>query len=139
MLPTVVLLTGTECSAFMEYKKDIESTGIEFLIEEKSAQITAIPSGLTPDAASAMLTELAGKLSDGTGSIGVEHDIIFERALYQASCKAALKAGYEDSNANTAWLCDSIMRLPDIKYCPHGRPVAYELTRHEIERQFKRV
>lgn len=139
MLPTVVPLTGTECSALSEYKKDIESTGIEFLIEEKSAQITAIPSGLTPDEASAMLTALAGKLSDGTGSIDVQHDIIFERALYQASCKAALKGGREDSDTNTVWLCDSIMRLPDIKYCPHGRPVAYELSRHEIERQFKRI
>ena len=139
MLPVIVQLTGTECESLSEYKKDIESTGIEFSIEEKSARITAIPSGMTADAASAMLTELAGKLSDGTGSVGTERSMTFEQALYQASCKAAMKAGREDSDANTAWLCDSLMRLPDIKYCPHGRPVAYELTRHEIERQFGRI
>ncbi|MHB1152022.1 MAG: DNA mismatch repair endonuclease MutL [Eubacteriales bacterium] len=139
MIPTVVQLTGNECQTLSEYKTDIEATGIEFILEEKSVQITAIPSGLTLEAASDMLIELAGKLSDGTGSIGTEHDIVFETALYQASCKAALKAGRVDSDVNTVWICDSLMRLPDIKYCPHGRPVAYEISRHEIERQFKRI
>lgn len=139
MIPVVVQLTGNECQVLSEYKTDIEATGIEFILEEKGVQITAIPSGLTLETASDMLIELAGKLSDGTGSIGIEHDMVFETALYQASCKAALKAGRVDSDVNTVWICDSLMRLPDIKYCPHGRPVAYEISRHEIERQFKRI
>jgi DNA mismatch repair protein MutL len=139
MIPAVVHMTGNECQALSDYKNEIKSIGIEFDINDREVKITAVPGGLTIEAALDMLVELAGKLSDGTANINVKHDMIFERALYQASCKAALKAGHEETDVNTVWLCDKLMRLPDIKYCPHGRPVAYELSKHEIERQFKRI
>lgn len=139
MIPAVVHMSGNECQSLSDYKNEIESIGIEFDFVDRGVKITAVPSGLTLDAAADMLTELAGKLSDGTGDVDVKRDMIFERALYQASCKAALKAGHEETDVNTVWLCDKLMRLPDIKYCPHGRPVAYELSKHEIEHQFKRI
>lgn len=139
MIPIEVYVNGNEYAALSEYKKDIESCGIEFALNENNVQITAVPSPLTTEAASEMLIELAGKLSEGTGSVGTKHDMLFEQALYQASCKAALKAGREENPINIAWLCESLMRLPDIKYCPHGRPVAYEISKHEIEHQFKRI
>ncbi|MDD4773841.1 MAG: DNA mismatch repair endonuclease MutL [Eubacteriales bacterium] len=139
MIPAEVALTGIEHQSLSEYKSEIEATGIEFVLQEKTAEITAIPSGLTSGEASDVLVALAGKLSENTGSVNTARDIVFERALYQASCKAALKAGREDSEANTVWLCEQLMRLPDVTYCPHGRPTAFEITKHSLERQFKRI
>ena len=66
-------------------------------------------------------------------------DIIFEKALYQASCKAAIKAGREYPEGHIKWLVDKLMEIPDITVCPHGRPVAMELSKGNIDRQFLRT
>lgn len=43
-----------------------------------------------------MFTVLAAQLADGTGDVGTSRERIYEKALYQASCKAAVKGGRED-------------------------------------------
>ena len=65
-------------------------------------------------------------------------DIVFEKALYQASCKAAIKAGREYPPEYTEWVVSKLMELPDITVCPHGRPVAMEIARTKINHQFER-
>ena len=66
-------------------------------------------------------------------------DIIFEKALYQASCKAAIKAGREYADSHIEWLVDQLMTLGGITFCPHGRPVAMEITRGQLNSQFERT
>ena len=76
---------------------------------------------------------------NSTGTVNVTRDIIFEKALYQASCKAAIKAGREYSKENIEALVAELMSLGDITFCPHGRPVAMELSKKNIDRQFART
>ena len=44
-----------------------------------------------------------------------------------SSCKAAVKAGREYAPEQIKWIVDKLMELPDITFCPHGRPVAMEM------------
>ena len=81
---------------------------------------------------------MAGMLAQGATSVGVSKEMIYEKALYQASCKAAIKAGRIYDTASIKWLCDRVLVLPNIKYCPHGRPVAFEITKIELEKMFMR-
>ena len=81
----------------------------------------------------------AERIRTETGSAQLTRDILFEKALYQASCKAAIKAGRAYASEHIAWICDRLMRIPDITVCPHGRPVAMTLTRANLDRQFKRT
>jgi DNA mismatch repair protein MutL len=71
--------------------------------------------------------------------VDVTRNIVFEKALYQASCKAAIKAGREYPAEHQKWVVDKLMQIPDITFCPHGRPVAMELSKKNIDRQFERT
>lgn len=141
MFPIELTLSPNEFAAIEDNDEDIRSIGFDY---EKNARsytlsVTGIPAQLTEEAARDMLEILAQQLSLGMGDTTITRNSFLERALYQASCKAAIKAGRIEDSHHVKWICDNLLSLPDIKFCPHGRPVAIELTKKEMEKQFKRI
>ena len=53
------------------------------------------------------------------------------------ACKAAIKGGWKSSPQEREAVARAVLS-GQVKYCPHGRPVAIELTRKQLEKQFKR-
>ena len=58
--------------------------------------------------------------------------------LHTMACKAAIKGGWVSDPAELKVLLDKV-QSGEIRYCPHGRPVAVKLTRYELEKMFKRA
>jgi DNA mismatch repair protein MutL len=139
MLPLEIMMTSEEIQTIEQYRKEIEATGFEFSAGRYSVSISAIPEGIGTDAVSDMLVVMSERLRSGTGTADVTRDIVFEKALYQASCKAAIKAGREYATEHIKWIVDKLMAIPDITVCPHGRPVAMELSKKNLDRQFERT
>ena len=139
MLPLEIMMTSDEIQTIEQYKPEIEATGFEISSGRYSVSVSAVPEGIGTDAVSDMLVVMAERLKSGTGTAGVTRDIVFEKALYQASCKAAIKAGREYAPEHVKWIVDKLMALPDITVCPHGRPVAMELSKKNLDRQFERT
>lgn len=141
MLPIELHLSPVEYAALEEYENDIFSIGFDYTKNESNytLSVNAIPSQLEEAEAGAMLEVLAQQLSVGIGTAEVTRNLFMEKALYQASCKAAIKAGRIEDVGHVKWICDNLLSLPDIKFCPHGRPVAIELSKKEMEKQFKRI
>ncbi len=139
LMPLDIPLTPMLLSTVTEFQADIRAVGYEFDIGDKSASVTAIPVSLDINSARDVFETIADKLSSGTGSAEITRDTLFEKALYQASCKAAIKVGREYDIGHLKWICDKLLTLDDIKVCPHGRPVAFEMTKSQIEHQFKRL
>ena len=138
LLPLEISFSAEETGALTEYREQIFSIGYDYEMVGNTAFVTSIPHHLSTEQAQDMLVTIAGAIAAGEGSVDVSREIFYEKALYQASCKAAMKAGRADSEQDVQWLVDRLFELTDIRYCPHGRPVAYEISKRDMEKFFNR-
>ncbi len=139
LVPLEISLSPEEIAAVSEYEKEIRATGFDFVISDNNTvRITSVPRSISSGDAETMFVTIAGQLSSGTGSLGTAHNTFYEQALHSASCKAAIKAGRVYSAEHIDWICRRVLSDPAIRVCPHGRPVAFELPKNEIEHWFKR-
>ncbi len=139
LVPMDIVMTDIEIAAINEYADEIRSTGFEFKIYGNTISITETPIELDLEGVVPMIQTVADRLANGTGNVTISRDMIYERALFQASCKAAVKIGHSHDSEHIKWICERVIALDIIKFCPHGRPVAFELTKRDFERQFKRT
>ena len=139
MLPIDVMMTSGEVEALKQYNDELEKIGFSLRYARNTVSVDAIPEEVDSAAVPDMLGSMAGRILDNTGSVKLTRDIIFEKALYQAACKAALKAGRAYADEHVKWIVDKLMTIPDITFCPHGRPVALEMSHHTLDKQFDRT
>ena len=139
MLPLEIMMTSGEVQTLGDFRAELEAVGFSFSTGRFTVTVDAIPVGLESDQVAQMLPVVAERLQSGTGNATLTRDIVFEKALYQGSCKAAIKAGRVYVPEHLSWVVDQLMALPDITYCPHGRPVAMEMSKKNLDRQFERT
>ena len=139
MLPIDVMMTSGEVEALKQYNDELEKIGFSLRYARNTVSVDAIPEEVDSAAVPDMLGSMAGRILDNTGSVKLTRDIIFEKALYQAACKAAIKAGRAYADEHVKWIVDKLMTIPDITFCPHGRPVALEMSHHTLDKQFDRT
>jgi DNA mismatch repair protein MutL len=138
MLPVAFEFSPGDVQVIADFREEIEAIGFVYDIEDKMICVHGIPCGIEITAVEDIFATIAERIRTETGSAQLTRDILFEKALYPASCKAAIKAGRAYASEHIAWICDKLMRIPDITVCPHGRPVAMTLSRANLDRQFKR-
>ena len=139
MLPLTVILSPEERAALLEYSEDIKSVGFEFNENDGGADILAVPGSVSVSVAEELFVKMLDEIVEGRGNPEITASIRREKALYQVACKAAIKGGRIYDRAIIEWLVKKVLLLPDITVCPHGRPIAYKLTKNELDRQFERI
>ena len=95
--------------------------------------VRRIPADVDAGDVTATLEEFAEKLR--TGRSPAERR---EQLLHTIACKSAIKAGMHSDQRELRTLVDRV-QSGEIRYCPHGRPVAAKLSRYELEKLFKRA
>lgn len=139
MLPLTVVLSPEELAIASEYADEMRAVGFEYNINGTAADIIAIPEAIGTDDAEALFVKMLDEIVDGRGKPSITEAIRREKALYQVACKAAIKGGRVYTKEILHWLIKKLLALPDITVCPHGRPVAFRLTKNELDRQFERL
>ncbi len=135
LTPAAVRLTAEEYTAVLDDLPLLEQCG--FLCEDfgdGTVLVREIPADLRPEDASATLEELAHKLLLHTA----DQSTLRDELLHTVACKSAIKAGMHTDPAELQALVDKV-QSGAVRYCPHGRPVAVEMTRYQIEKMFKRA
>ena len=110
-----------------------------FFIEDfgnSTVIVRECPSILDGEDVAGLIEETAEKLLDGKTDITPDK---LDWILHSASCRAAVKAGDYTSRYEMEIFVKKLLANPDIRYCPHGRPVMIKLSRYDIEKQFGRV
>ncbi len=138
-LPLSVILSPDEVSSANEFAEDIKAVGFEFSLNGKVADIIAIPNAISIQDSETLFIKMLDELSQGLGNPENTEKIRREKALYQIACKAAIKGGRVYDKTIIEWLVNKVLSLPDITVCPHGRPIAYKITKNELDRQFDRL
>lgn len=136
LVPVSVHLSPAHYAAVLSSGETLLAAGIE--VEDfgnETVIVRSVPAALSREDVSDIITEAAADLSEGdSGEVSVIDDI-----LHTVACKAATKAGYVSSQQELLSLARQVLSSNDVFYCPHGRPVAIELKRNELEKRFGRL
>lgn len=66
-------------------------------------------------------------------------DQLFDHLLATMACKAAVKAGDRLTREEIDYLMQLRPMAEDSHHCPHGRPTSLTFSRHELDKQFRRI
>ena len=135
--PVAVTLGKSEYDAainnlemFRDCAFDVEDFGNSTVI------VRSAPQYLDAADISDCITEMADYISIGKNDIFAEKMDWF---YHNVACRSAIKAGNKSTPNELIDIVKKLEENPQIKYCPHGRPICIVMTKNEIEKQFGRV
>ena len=97
--------------------------------------LRGVPAQIDAGDALPALEEICAQLRHGAHT---DAQSVRDEVLKTVACKAAIKAGWQTEPEELLRLADAVC-AGEVKYCPHGRPVAVTLTRRELDKLFKRI
>lgn len=134
--PIAVRLDGDRYTAAIDSAELLLRVGIELEdFGDGVVLVRAVPAALKDTDIVDIIEEAATSLAK-TGDVSLD---ALDDLFHTVSCKAAIKAGFITSDAELLSLAKKVIDNSEVMYCPHGRPVAFEIKRRELERHFGRI
>lgn len=82
------------------------------------------------------VVEMADYISKNKKDISTDR---MDWIYHNMACRAAVKGGNINSEEELMEIVRILEENPQLKYCPHGRPIVVSISKREIEKQFGRV
>lgn len=137
LTPETVTLDSDACNALLAALPLLTKAG--YIVEDfggLTVLVRAVPVMLSGCDVTAVIEEIAGGLASGKRDILTgKEDWIY----HSIACRAAVKAGDMTTLKEQQMLVERVLEDKDVRYCPHGRPVCFVMTKKELEKQFGRI
>ncbi len=135
LVPVTLRPGAEELAALLDSLPLLEEFGFEAEDFGGGALIVRqVPFDVEPEEVENTLLEIAQMLlATGRADPAAARDGL----LHTMACKAAIKGGWKNGPQELERVAQAVMSGA-VRYCPHGRPVAVELTKKQLEKQFKR-
>lgn len=135
--PIPVRLPADAAAMLLSKQPLLDQLGFEIdEFGENTILVRRIPMDLGESEVPDAMIEMADDLLSGRGA---DTDTVRDELLHTMACKAAIKAGWKTDEKELLALVKQVMSRPELKYCPHGRPICVTLSKHQLEKQFKRT
>ncbi len=135
--PVTITLSKEEYSVIMENLEEFSKAG--FFVEDfgfGTVIVRETPMDLDSESITEIVCELAAALSSNKIDVrSSKTDWLY----HSVACRSAIKAGDATTDYEMKKFIGELLKNPDIKYCPHGRPVMIKMTRNELEKSFGRI
>ena len=136
LTPIPVRLSPEAAGELLSNKELLDELGFEIdEFGENTLVLRQIPMDLDPAHAAEALEEMAADLLNGRRE---KATTVRDEILHTVACKAAIKAGWKNDEAELLAVAKEVMARDDLKHCPHGRPICITLSKKQLEKQFKR-
>ena len=137
LAPVTVTLSKEEYSAVLDNLDLLDKAG--YRVEDFGGGMVIVsecPTAVADADLAEVIMELAGYLVNNRRELVPEK---LDWIYHSTACRAAIKAGDKTSEYELEKFVEKLLNDPDIRYCPHGRPVLIEMSKYEIEKNFGRV
>ncbi len=135
--PIDVMLSNEEFDALVQNKQTAFDLGFSFTEKRNtSVSVNGIPAMLDGCDPADLIIELANNFSNNRNN---PLPVILDDMYHTFACKAAIKANDENSPKELAEIVRTLLENESIRYCPHGRPVMFKITKYELDKQFRRI
>ena len=136
LTPIPVRLSPEAAGELLNNRKLLDELGFEIdEFGENTVVLRQIPMDLDPAHAAEAIDEMAADLLNGRQE---KATTVRDEILHTVACKAAIKAGWKNDEAELLAVAKAVMAREDLKHCPHGRPICITLSKKHLEKQFKR-
>ncbi len=136
LTPIKVMLDKQSYTVAIENVEQFQKAGFE--IDDFGAGTVLVrtaPLILPNDDIGACIIEICSYLINNVNKFDTE---ALEHLYHTMACKAAIKGGVKSNDLEIIHLAKALEENPEIRYCPHGRPIYVILSKREIEKQFDR-
>ncbi len=138
LIPEPVELTAEQAARTLEHREALAALGLG--VEDfggGTILLTSYPALLGQRSPQTILRAVVDHLvsKERTPS----REVLFNDLMSLMACHAAVRAGDRLTPEQMAALVEQRQLADDTHHCPHGRPTALLFSRHDLERQFRRV